>query len=116
MAILKQLDSTQGWTLEPEHSIGRKVGSSLTIRQPYVSGRHALVRWTGTLWELRDLGSRNGTYHNGELLPAGVDRPLRVGDRIAFGRREQQWVVEDISAPVVAVLPTTGGAPIAPTG
>lgn len=116
MATLKQERSGTRLTIEPEHSVGRRLGSSLMIAEPYVSGRHALIRWTGDAWELRDLGSRNGTYCNDEALPAGVDRRLEPGDRIAFGKREQLWVMEDISAPEVTVLPVGNGPSICLSG
>ncbi len=49
-----------------------------------VSARHAEIAREGGGWRLRDLGSRNGTWVNGERV-AG-EAWLRDGDRVAFGR------------------------------
>jgi S1-C subfamily serine protease len=50
-----------------------------------VSARHAAVIRQGTAFLLRDLGSRNGTFVNGEQISADVT--LRDGDVIGFGKR-----------------------------
>ena len=47
------------------------------------STRHAAIVRTGDTFVLRDLGSTNGTFVNGERL-AG-DRPLHDGDSLRFG-------------------------------
>ena len=47
------------------------------------STRHAAIVKTGESFVLRDLGSTNGTYVNGEKLTA--DRPLTDGDLLRFG-------------------------------
>jgi S1-C subfamily serine protease len=48
-----------------------------------VSGRHAELRPAGDAWTIRDLGSRNGTFVNGERI--GDARPLGAGDRVRLG-------------------------------
>lgn len=50
-----------------------------------VSARHAAVIRQGNAFLLRDLGSRNGTFVNGERIAADVT--LRDGDVIGFGQR-----------------------------
>ncbi len=47
------------------------------------STRHAAIVKTGETYVLRDLGSTNGTFVNGEKLTA--DRPLKDGDVLKFG-------------------------------
>jgi S1-C subfamily serine protease len=47
------------------------------------STRHAAILRTGETWVLRDLGSKNGTYINGQKLEA--DRELKDGDTLRFG-------------------------------
>lgn len=71
----------------------------LRIRDSRVSGHHALLRWTGTAWEVRDLGSANGTWVDGQRLQPGQRRQLEVGGTLAFGRREELWHVRDVAAP-----------------
>jgi pSer/pThr/pTyr-binding forkhead associated (FHA) protein len=47
------------------------------------SRRHAAVRFEDGDFRLRDLGSTNGTFLNGE--PLGAERVLEPGDRIEIG-------------------------------
>ncbi len=100
--------------LEPEHIVGRAPapGCSQTLSQLYVSAVHAVFRWTGNDWELKDLNSRNGTYLDGQRIqPAG---PLKVGkgSRIGFGTRAQEWEIVDADAPNVMVVPLDHGDPV----
>ncbi|CNF50782.1 Uncharacterized conserved protein%2C contains FHA domain [Mycobacterium tuberculosis] len=67
--------------------LGRDAGQSpvaATFTQyDNVSRRHSTV-WldpSGTAW-VRDEGSTNGTFVNGERLPRGVEAPLRDGDQL----------------------------------
>jgi len=50
---------------------------------PTVSRMHALLENFGFAWSIRDLGSRNGTYVNGEKVTA--ERLLRSGDQLRLG-------------------------------
>jgi S1-C subfamily serine protease len=49
------------------------------------SGRHARVSPSVRGWEIRDLGSRNGTWVNGEHLRG--QRVLEPGDRVRLGKK-----------------------------
>ena len=64
--------------------IGRGEGMDIVIDNVSVSRRQAELRQEGGIWKVRDLGSANGTFVNGERL-AG-EQPLRPGDEIAFGK------------------------------
>ena len=48
-----------------------------------VSRFHAVLENLGYAWSVRDLGSRNGTYVNGEKISA--ERVLRSGDELRVG-------------------------------
>jgi hypothetical protein len=48
-----------------------------------VSRVHAVLENFGQAWSVRDLGSRNGTYVNGEKI--GAERVLRSGDELRLG-------------------------------
>jgi EAL domain-containing protein (putative c-di-GMP-specific phosphodiesterase class I) len=50
-----------------------------------VSRRHAQLECRGGAVTVRDLGSSNGTFVDGEALPALVPRPLRDQQRVRFG-------------------------------
>jgi ABC-type multidrug transport system ATPase subunit len=63
-------------------TIGRDHGNDVVLDDPNVSAFHAEVTATGDGLELRDLGSRNGTRLDGEL----VDRAwVRAGSHIGVG-------------------------------
>jgi pSer/pThr/pTyr-binding forkhead associated (FHA) protein len=49
-----------------------------------VSRLHAVVENYGAGWAVRDLGSRNGTYVNGERVLS--ERALRSGDELRIGK------------------------------
>ena len=49
-----------------------------------VSRLHAVFENLGFAWSIRDLGSRNGTYLNGERIAA--ERVLRSGDEVRVGK------------------------------
>lgn len=51
-----------------------------------VSRRHAILRPTRTHLFLIDLGSTNGTYHNGFRLSSGKAQELSDNDFISFGK------------------------------
>jgi pSer/pThr/pTyr-binding forkhead associated (FHA) protein len=64
-------------------SIGRKTGE-IPLTDLEISRRHAVIEVFGReMIFLRDLGSTNGTYHNGQRV--SVSR-LRNGDTIGVGR------------------------------
>ena len=71
MALLQNTRSDRTLLVEPELLIGRSPSAGLCITEPYVSAQHALLRWAGAHWVLKDLGSRNGTFLNGVRLQGG---------------------------------------------
>ncbi|MBI2708470.1 MAG: DUF3662 domain-containing protein [Actinobacteria bacterium] len=68
-----------------EVTIGRGADRRVRIDDDRVSRRHALVRLERTGWVLVDEGSSNGTWLDGNRLPAGVAAPLRDGASIGIG-------------------------------
>jgi hypothetical protein len=59
-----------------------------------VSRLHAVLENLGFAWSIRDLGSRNGTYLNGERITA--ERVLHSGDEVRVGKsRLIFWEVRD---------------------
>ncbi len=59
--------------------------SSLTLDDPLISRRHAMIRHTATGWHLVDLHSRNRSSLNGAVLEAGASRPLPDGAVVRLG-------------------------------
>jgi len=73
-----------------------------------VSGKHAAVVLSGAGWAVRDLGSRNGTFLNGQRVKG--DSPLADGDvircgaqgpevRVALAHEAAEQVMEAVAAP-----------------
>jgi len=105
MGCLKHLATGERSLLLPEHLIGRSTRAALCLKGSYISVQHALIRWVGDHWELKDLGSRNGTRVNDEPLEVGKGARLEVGMRVSFGNAEQTWVLVDEAAPGAMVVP-----------
>jgi hypothetical protein len=67
--------------------LGRDATADITLEDPGISRRHAEIRVTydgpHLVISIRDLGSTNGTYVNGEKI---TSRRLAEGDRITVGR------------------------------
>lgn len=62
-----------------------------------VSRLHAVLENHGSAWSIRDLGSRNGTYLNGERITA--ERVLHSGDEVRVGKsRLVFWQVVEAGA------------------
>lgn len=116
MAQIKEAATQRKRMLEADHNVGRAQTSALCINERYVSAQHAILRFTGDRWELRDLGSRNGTFLNGERLKPGEEHAVQVGAQIAFGKLEQVWEVVDDSPPLAMAVPLDGGDPLAVEG
>jgi pSer/pThr/pTyr-binding forkhead associated (FHA) protein len=76
---------TRRLTLSFPRLIGRSRQTGLFIPDPVVSRWHCLVFANGWQWLVVDLGSRNGTYVNGQSIRR--PQPARAGDIIQFGRR-----------------------------
>lgn len=62
--------------------LGRSRTCDLTLQTPDASRRHAEISSVGGGWLLRDLGSTNGTFLNGERVD---EREIKPGDRIEIG-------------------------------
>lgn len=80
--------------LEAKTVIGRQPSArGLSIFHGSVSRRHAEVSLEGDAWTITDLGSRNGTRINDELIT--MPTRLTKGDRIAFGEVGFYFWIDD---------------------
>lgn len=87
--------------------LGRETTSDLPILDVGVSRRHAEVCATAKGLEIRDLGSRNGTYLNAKRISDGL---AGVGDRVTFGGVEFTFTkVEENLRPVEEPTPRFDG-------
>jgi len=71
---------------EGQFAVGRNATCQLSLDDPLVSRRHALLTVTGDGVTIEDLQSRNGVLVNGKRIEGRVD--IQVGDRILIGAQE----------------------------
>jgi len=71
-------------------TVGRKVDKDLVIADPRVSRDHAQIMQLGQEFFLEDLGSKHGTFVNGERIQR---QKLERGDRLEFGARDSAYVL-----------------------
>ena len=109
-AITGKLDDTVISMNEGPVLIGRQAGATLKIGNASVSRRHAMIERDGDRFIIADLGSRNGTFVNGQRVTG--DTLLREGDVIGFGANgpalEFAVIETDVDLPV-----TTGAEGLA---
>lgn len=82
-------------------TIGRVEGNDVVVDDPRMSSRHAEVRRIGEgQYEVRDLGSKGGTFINGERIDR---KKLHHGDRVNFGPLQGIFEAKEKPAPVEEV-------------
>src|SRR5690348_12308119 len=110
---LQSTESTYGYSLPETASVvvGRAPTSDFPIIDPTISRRHAQILRQDDKILVRDLGSSNGTYVNGERVES-VE--LKAGDIVTFGK--VKFRLEEVDrrppGPVVPPTETTTGSTI----
>lgn len=69
-------------TLRKPVVIGREVDCDIVLDGPQISRRHAELLFTGAGWQVRDLGSANGTYVNERANP--IDTAVVTATDVLF--------------------------------
>lgn len=82
-------------------TLGRAHLNVISLPDVTVSELHAVIESYGASFAVRDLGSSNGTFVNGERLVS--ERRLRAGDEICMGEtrlvfREQRETAETVNS------------------
>jgi hypothetical protein len=86
-------------------TIGKSSTNDLALIEDQVVSRlHAVLERFGAGWSIRDLGSRNGTFVNGERISR--EHALRPGDEIRIGRT--RFVFKSEPSDVMESSPTEG--------
>lgn len=71
--------------------IGRDEACAMQLIDPKVSRRHARIEYADGQWQLRDLGSANGTELNGTQIDVAA---LQSGDQVQFYPGGQPLTIE----------------------
>ncbi len=109
MGRLENHETQQVTVLPARCLVGRSNLCDLVVPSREVSSQHAVVQWTGLLWELQDLGSRNGTYLDGRRLARGERVLLQVGSAVCWAQAPGPWVLRDAGPPQpMAIQLSTG--------
>jgi predicted component of type VI protein secretion system len=72
--------------IEGQFAVGRSAGCQLSLDDPLVSRRHALLVVSREGVTIEDLQSRNGVIVNGQRI--GGRTPVKAGDKIVIGSQE----------------------------
>jgi adenylate cyclase len=87
--LLVSPEGQQVVELRDHNSLGRHPSNTVQLLDKIVSKEHCIIERRANGFTLRDLGSLNGTYVNGERV-AG-ERDLRHGDDIALGQTRARY-------------------------
>lgn len=68
-----------------EYTIGRDPTCDIIIVDPYVSRVHAKIFYKNGRWYVEDIGSKNGTYINGEDIRGRGAIELSEGTEVVIG-------------------------------
>jgi hypothetical protein len=93
--------------------VGRALSSTLRLDSSLASSEHASLSWSGEAWELRDLGSKNGTYLDKSRVEPGQAHRVKRGNLITFGDRGEEWDLVDAGAPELLAIDLESNALIA---
>jgi class 3 adenylate cyclase len=97
--------------VETQLVLGR-LNADVTIDDPLISRRHALIRPVDGTIEIEDLGSLNGTWVNGERISGS--RRLGPGDVVMVGSTSMEIELPAFDNQTVLARPAPPTAPTAP--
>lgn len=101
--------TNQKFPLRAKTLFGRDASCTVHVEDPKVSHEHASLRWKDGAWELRDLGSSNGTYIGSRRLAAGERVQLEIGTVFSLSGSSAVFELVDTSPPFAAALHRASG-------
>lgn len=99
MGLLLDTHTGQLIPLPARALVGRSSACPIAIDDPRASAEHAVIAWSGERWDVRDLGSLNGTWVDGRRLAAGARVPLARDARLGIGSANGSWILADDRPP-----------------
>lgn len=97
----------QRWQLSQPIVLGRDPTCDVMIADRQISRFHARLTPTSEGVILEDMGSKNGTHHNGDSLTAPV--VLQDGDYVSIATTQQfVFLISDATMPLVEGSPLSG--------
>lgn len=88
---------SQVFNLDNGTILGRHVqGKEFLAEAKTVSRKHAIFVFEKGSWFVEDLGSTNGTYVNGTMIPAKTRQSIKKGDRIGLSRGITFEIIEAV--------------------
>src|SRR5450432_4330515 len=87
--LLSTAEGQQAIELRAVNSLGRHPNNTIQLLDKIVSKEHCIVEQRGQQFVLRDLGSLNGTYINGERVRG--EGLLKHGDEIGLGQTRARF-------------------------
>jgi adenylate cyclase len=101
--LLSTAEGQQAIELRAVNSLGRHPNNTIQLLDKIVSKEHCIVEIREGRYVLRDLGSLNGTYVNGDRVRG--ETPIKHGDEIALGSTRARF---DDGSGVALPLPPVG--------
>ena len=79
------------FSLTPDQTIGRLASNEISVPDTRMSRQNTRIRLRGETWWITDLGSKNGTFVNGERVK---EKALSPDDDIRVGETHFSFVVD----------------------
>jgi eukaryotic-like serine/threonine-protein kinase len=99
LVVLGDAKSGSEYMLDGEKfTMGRRKSSDIPVADAKSSRDHAEIIKQGSIYYLRDLGSRNGTFVNGTRVSS--DTELSFGDEICIGDCKYQFQGDNAGKPI----------------
>ena len=109
MGVLKHVSSGRSVVLSTHAVAGRAPTCAVRLADQAASNNHASVLWTGERWEVRDLGSMNGTSVNEAKVTLKKNTRLERGAVVRFGCDAERWELIDDGGPVALARSSATG-------
>ena len=78
--------------LQAETRLGAEKDNDIVLRDSYVSGYHARLKWDGISWWVEDLNSKNGTMLNHQPCSPQIPCSLSTVSILTLGDMEFEFM------------------------